>query len=323
MFEKIINFLKIFFLLFFKFVKINSFTLKVNYFYDSKNLYFINPLNNSNGDLYFEYYGNTNKNRYINKINITSGKEIYFNNDKVKQINSGYTTTNHESIIININNDGNDYIFTISYNKCELININEGSITSTSTDDIIYESDDTSSYRNYLLKLNDNNYLLSLQIEGTLSHYAYVHIFNFNSNYISEYNKLYSENITTNYVSSTCCFQTVKYIQCIYSRKIQPNTLTIVYYDFELKEKNTENLADAKDNNFVKIIHIRGDIGAYIYFEYYTNIPNLQINKLIEPDPEIEPYYDFEFIEINGEGKYTLNNDIFLSDVIKINDTRI
>ena len=73
----------------------------------------------------------------------------------------------------------------------------------------------------------------------------------------------------------------------------------------------------------MKIIHIRGDIGAYIYFEYYTNIPNLQINKLIEPDPEIEPYYDFEFIEINGEGKYTLNNDIFLSDVIKINDTRI
>ena len=315
--------LKIYFLFNILFLKAICITLKVNYFNDNKNLYFINPINNPNGDLYFEFYGNSNKIRYINKLNITSGKEIYFNNDKVKQINTEYSTTNHESIIVNINNDGNDYIFTISYNKIELINIKEGSVTYKSTDKVVYKNSGSSSYRNYLYKLNDNNYLLSLQIEGTLSHYAYVHKFNFESNEISEYNKLESEYITTNYVNSTCCFQTIKYIQCIYCRKLEPNTLTLVYYDFELDEKNTENLDDAKGNTFVKIISIRGDIGAYVYFNYYTNKPILQINKLIEPDPEVEPIYNFEFLEINGDGKYTLNNDIFLSDLIKINDTRI
>ena len=181
MFENIINFLKIFFLLFLLFMKTNSLILKVNYFYDSKNLNFINPLNNSNGDLYFEYYGTINDIRYINKINITSGKEIYFNNDKVKLISVGYVTTNHESIIININGDDNDYIFTISYNKCELININEGTITS--------KSDGKSSYRNYLLKINDNNYILSFQIK----YYVYIHKFKFESNTIENYKKIKDE----------------------------------------------------------------------------------------------------------------------------------
>ena len=323
MFEKIINFLKIFFLLFFKFLKINSLTLKVNYFYDSENLCYINPLNNSNGDLYFEFYGNSNNIRYISKINITSGKEIYFNNDKVKQINSGYKTTNHESIIININGDNNDYIFTISYNKCELININEGIITSKSTYNLIYESDGKSSYRNYLLKLNDNNYILSFQIEGTLSCYVYINKFKFESNTIENYKKIEVEYVLTNFINSTSCFQTTKYIQCSYCGKAQTNILKIVFYDFDINEKNSQKIADAYGKDFMKIIHIRDELGAYVYFDYYTNIPNLQINILNDTHPELKNYYNFSAIELNGEGKYTLNNDIFLSDVIKINDTRI
>ena len=186
-----IKLLILFSILSFLFIKSNCITLRTNYFYDNTNLYYINPITNQNGDLYFEFCGSANDIRYINKINITSGKEIYFNENTIKTISVGYVTTNHESIIVNIDGDNSDYIFTISYNKGEFINIEQGTITSKSTDDLIYESDGKSSYRNYLIKLRDSNYyIVSLQIEGTLSYYTYINKFKFESNTIENYKKI-------------------------------------------------------------------------------------------------------------------------------------
>ena len=129
--------------------------------------------------------------------------------------------------------------------------------------------------------------------------------------------------IKSNFINSTCCFQVTKYIECMYCRKAQTDTLTIAMYDFDINEKNTEKIADAYGNAFLKMIHIRDELGAYVYFHYDSGIPNLMIRELIDNKPELEHFYDFESIELNGEGTYTLNKDIFLSDLIKINDTRI
>ena len=186
-----IKLLIIFSILSFLLTKSNCLVIKANYFYDNKNLYYINPITNPNGDLYFEFCGSTSDVRYINKINITSGKEIYFNDNTIKIISVGYIITNHESIIVNIDGDNSDYIFTISYNKYEFINIEKGIITSKSTDDLIDESDEKSSYRNYLLKLRDNNYVLTFQIEKRFSYYTYINKFKFESNTIENYKKIW------------------------------------------------------------------------------------------------------------------------------------
>ncbi len=318
-----IKLLFLFSILFFLFIKSNCITLKANYFYDNTNLYFINPITNQNGDLYFEFCGSANDVRYINKLNITSGKEIYFNENTIKTISVGYVTTNHESIIVNIDGDNSDYIFTISYNKCEFINIEQGNITSKSTDDLIYENDGKTSYRNNLLKLRDSNYyILSIEIEGWFYN-VYIHKFKFESNTIEKYKTIKKNELITNFVNSTCCFQVTKYIECMYCRKSQGDTLTIAMYDFDISEKNTQKIADAYGKAFWKMIHIRDELGAYVYFHYDSGIPNLQIRELIDTDPELNHYYDFNSIELNAEGTYTLSRDIFLSDLIKINDTRI
>ena len=318
-----IKLLILFSILSFLLTKSNCLVIKANYFYDNKNLYYINPITNPNGDLYFEICGSTSDARYINKINITSGKEIYFNDNTIKTISVGYVTTNHESIIVNIDGDNSDYIFTISYNKCEFINIEKGTITSKSTDKLIYKSDEKSSYRNNLIKLRDNNYVLTFQIEGTLSYYTYIHKFKFESNTIENYKKIKDKYLITNFVNSTCCFQVTKYIECMYCRKAQTNTLTIAMYDFDINEKNTQKIADAYGKAFLKMIHIRDELGAYVYFHYDSGIPKVQLRELIDTDPELKYYYNFTTIRLDGEGKYTISRDIFLSDIIKVNDTRI
>ena len=72
--------------LFYIIYSFNISSLKVNYFMQEKKLYYINPINNYKGDLYFEYWGEGNNSRYFIGINLTTGEEIYFGNERIKKI---------------------------------------------------------------------------------------------------------------------------------------------------------------------------------------------------------------------------------------------
>ena len=244
--------------------------LKVHYFYDNNNLCYINTISNSNGDLYFEYFGNNNDVRYLYGLNSTTGKEILFNNNKILQIKFNYMSTYHESIIINYDNNEN-YIFTYNPEYCELINMNTISYSSKLSENFIFSNTyKKASYRNKIIKLVDNNYLLSIIGKTILGSYLYISIFNFQSDKISGFKKLKTNEIALDFLNTTQCFQTEKkYIECLYNANrintiLSINPFSINIYDLNLNIKNSEYFAGIDPNSPAIIIHIKKEIGAYI-----------------------------------------------------------
>ena len=99
-------------------VDVSSF--KINYFKENSQLYYVNAINNDDGDLYIEYWGEKENKRCIIGLNLTSGENIYFDeNNKIKEIYTGTPSVYHESIIINYNNEYN--IFSINYINFDFI----------------------------------------------------------------------------------------------------------------------------------------------------------------------------------------------------------
>ena len=164
----------------------DSSLLDVNYFFNENNLCYINVFSNSNGDLYFEYFGNSNKIRYFYGLNSNTGKEILFQNNNVIKINFDYISIHHESKIINYQNNEN-YIFTYNPEYCEFIDINNpNNISYKKSQKFIFDnSSDKASYRNKIITLDNNNYLLTIigkKPEGILSlpgSFLYIYTFNF------------------------------------------------------------------------------------------------------------------------------------------------
>ena len=305
----------------------DSSLLKVNYFYEETNLCYINALSNSNGDLYFEFFGNRNTNRYLYGLNATTGKEIIFNNNKILKINFGYISTYHDSIILNYDNNEN-YIFTFNPDYCEFININTLSYTYRVSDNFIFFNQlKQASYRNKVIKLRNNDYFLSITGKTLIGSCLFLSIFNFNSDSITGFSKIRGNDIASDYLNTTECFQTeMGYIECIYNRNsvILQNILKINIYDINLIEKGSEYLADIKDSTFNKIIYLKREIGAYIYFDKITNVPKMQVKYLDNLDNfKLKKQFGFDYIQLNGNGVYTLNSHLFLSDGIKINDNKL
>ena len=87
-----------------------------------------------------------------------------------------------------------------------------------------------------------------------------------------------------------------------------------------LKEKKYYDLDSIKDKYFTKIFHLKNEIGAYIYFNLDTNLPIIQIKELDVNKIKLNDL--FSPIVLNANGKYTLNNGLFYSDGIKINDSK-
>ena len=109
--------------------------LTINNFNRKQNLYYINAMNNNKGDLYFEFWGEEDKIRYFIGINATTGEDIFFNNNKIYQIEAAsISSTYHESIIMNNNNENN--ILSIDYNNIDFINIKGGDFSTNNLKNI-------------------------------------------------------------------------------------------------------------------------------------------------------------------------------------------
>ena len=128
-----------------------------------------------------------------------------------------------------------------------------------------------------------------------------------------------SKSILVNGFKSINCLQTEnEIIQCSFT-KVMPKDLFVVLLYSDLREISRHQIASVSDSTFNKIFLIKGEIGAYVYFEKSTNIPTIQI-KEVKGTSLVDV---FSYKKINGEGTYTLNNGLFYSDGIKITDSQI
>ena len=310
------------------FCSIDISLIKINYLDISKRLYYVNAFNDgNNGDLYLEYWGENSKIRYFLGISATTGKEIYFSDEALFQIESNEISIYHDSILINDNENNN--IFSLNYNNLDYINIKEKTFTSKPTKSLIAENKCDSSYRNNIIKLKNNNYLLSIIIcvKGFLStthHEIYFKIFNFNSENIDGYNKVKELSKTIGYTNSTSCFQTEnEYIECAFCLVLPINGFAIGIYDLNFNEYKVHRISYVKDDTFNKIFHFKKEIGVYLYFDKDTNVPKFQIKNLNANSYALESLFEFDSISLNGNGRYSLNNGLFYSDGITVDESRI
>ena len=90
-------------------------SFKVNYFEQTKDLFYINCLYDDNGDLYFEYWGVNDSQRYLIGIKLSTGEDIFFGNSKIKELSASQSQY-HASIIINNNNELNLFSINVDQN---------------------------------------------------------------------------------------------------------------------------------------------------------------------------------------------------------------
>ena len=304
-------------------------SFEVNFFKQDEKLYYVNPMNNDNGDLYFEFSGQNNAIRYFIGINYLTEERIKFNDNEIFSIETNTISTYHESIIVNIDNEIN--ILSMSINYFNFINIKDSKHTFRPTKDFIFENNDITADRNCIIKLKDNTYLLSMLLHKLSSHYRNYRIFTFTKNDIYGYSKKKGnlDNIV-DYVSSVSCIQNEsKYIQCSFSNllSLEEKYFTVGIYDINLSQKEDFNLARIEAISFSKIIHLKDEIAGYIFFDIQkNNAPTLLIKRLdIIKELGIN-YYLNDVIE--GKGNiienigYEIDIGTFSSDAIKIDDTR-
>ena len=89
--------------------------LEVEYFKEKSNLYYVNVFNDDNGNLYFEFWGESDNYRYFIGKNYTTEEYILFNENEILSIDSNIRSTYHESIVIKNDEDINFFSLNCKY----------------------------------------------------------------------------------------------------------------------------------------------------------------------------------------------------------------
>ena len=311
----------------------NISTFKINFFKEDSKLYYVNAMNNNNGDLYFEFWGENNAKRYFIGKSYLTEEQIKFNNNKeIYSIEANSITNYHESVIVN--NDDNINIFSMGIDNFDFINLQNGIFSSEPTSKYIFQNKGEAAFRNCLLRLKDNTYFSSIILYKKYC-YLFIHchrinfeIFNFTSESVNNYNRLTSIQKTIDQLNSTSCFQTESgYIQCAYSvlKSEEIKTLSIGIYDLSMNEIACDiYLGRQEINSFSKIFHIKDEIGAYFFFDAENNnVPKIILRKLDENEMNLAPINsNLDYIIPNNNNAYILDKGLFSSDAIKIDDLR-
>ena len=311
-------------------ISYDSSLLKINYFYDNTKLCYVNAMTNSKGDLYLEYCGPESGYRYFYTLDSKTGEEIFFNGNKIRRFSIYYGHTYHESIFIKENNEEN-YIFSFSPSYIDFFNLKTGTSSYQSSSIIDEKSKsrgylNTPSIKNTILKLKNGNYFLTFIRYTDIRYQQHFALFNFNQENIGGFNKIHHIDETINQIRRTAqCFQTKnEYIECIFTRLLHPGYIEIIVLDSNLKEVGRAlKLITISRETFVKIFHIKNEIGGYLYFNTDTNLPVLEIKTLnLGASPILQNQFGFNSITLDGNGLYKFSDDLFLTDITKINDDR-
>ena len=295
----------------------------INFFEQKKKLFYVNAMNDDNGDIYFEFWGEDDTNRYFISKKFETEENININGNSFYSINTYKNFNYHESIIVNYNNNVN--ILSMNSKTFDYINFQDESFTFKLTTNLIGENNGSPSYRSNLIKLKDGKYLSSIILKGSLSHKLYITIFDLESNNINGFKAIAQIDKIIGYMNSTSCFQTEsEYIQCSFSNAIPSNYFTVGIFDLNLNEQETIHFGYLRDYTFTKIFHIKGEIGAYIFFDDRdNNVPKLYLKELNQNKNGLNNILSNnveKYIVLNNEGKYELDYGLFASDAIKIDD---
>ena len=281
-------------------------------------------MNDINGDLYFEFWGENNAKRYFIGKSYLTEEQIKFNDNEIYSIEANKISNYHESIIVNIDNNVN--ILSMSTDYFDFINIKESVYSYDFTEKFAFENQGEPAYRNCLIRLKDNTYLFSILMKQTFAHHINIGVFKFTSNNINGYQEVALRDITVDQINSTSCFQTESnYIQCSYTSISFNKFFTIGIYDSSKNEiKSKKDFSHQEINSFSKIFHIKGELGAYVYFDKdQNNVPKILLRKLSDDKKYLENINsNLDYIIPNNNSAYTLDNGVFSSDAIKIDDSR-
>ena len=304
-------------------LNINQF--KINFFEQSKKLYYVNAMNNENGDIYFEFWGEESSTRYFIGKSFLTEEVLKINGNEICEIKANSNWNYHESIIIKYNDDIN--ILSMNSKNIDYINLKDEFISSKLTTELIGNHNGLPSYKSCLIKLQDGNYLSSIILKDTFYHNIYMTIFNVASNNINSFETIKQKSTLIDYTNSTTCFQTESsYIQCSFNALtfFNSDSFSVGIYDLNLQEKETVHFGYFHDYSFTKIFHIKGEIGAYIFFDKDDNdVPKLFIKKLNDNKNNLDNVLSsVDYIVLNNNGRYELNCGLFFSDAIKINDLK-
>ena len=255
-----------------------------------------------------------------------------FINKKDRQDN--YGRFSGESIFIKLGSDiseknGNEYLLGVtksgdSYTELYFFDENIvlydltssifGNITSNIFSIYKLPEDPDSNYHYIFSYIEDSNYFVIQTIY-------------FNESKDGYYHSSYKEKFECSDQKIVTCFYTVqlKYV-CFYNKK--NNYLTIIVFNKNFTNRNETNGVECQiietqedqddEKLFFKGIHLKGEIGAFIYFESYDiQNPTLILKQF---DEEIKNYSSFGEIKIN---KTNLVSNFKLNDIIKLDNFRI
>ncbi len=185
-------------------------TFFMNYLSNESTIYYINPLSNSKGDIYFEFWGGTTT-RYIYGLKSSDFSEMFSSETNgVKSVTVQNITNYHDSIIVEI--DGNeDYIFSIAtYQNVELINMNNNNYFWSDSSSKIGENNiDQQDIRSALIRLSNGYYLIGALFPSTDIYNMVIYLFKLTSSSDSWFSQVGGKNIYgALYLSKTSCFET-------------------------------------------------------------------------------------------------------------------
>ena len=128
--------------------------------------------------------------------------------------------------------------------------------------------------------------------------------------------------------SSVNCFEIKEYIECLYVNSDSFYTVIILNIEsLELKySQKIETNKVRTDYLFSKCIHLKDNIGAFIYFINNDSSPKLLFKELILPSNSESDFYLNDFfssIIINAENKFNLDNNYYYNSIIKRDENNI
>ena len=298
-------------------------SFNINLFQQTTKLYYVNAMNNENGDLYFEFWGEDNAMRYYIGKSYINEDNLLINGNEIYSINANTNWNYHESVVVNYND--NIDILSINSKNFDYINFQDSIVSSKLTSNLINSHNGDPAYRNGLIKLKNGNYLSSITLKVGAAHNIFMTIFEFNTNHINGFHKINQLKKIIGYMNSTSCFQTDStFIQCCFSTVFPSNQFTVGIYDLDLSEYATISFGYLLDYTFTKIFHIKGEIGAYIFFDDRdNNVPKLFLKTLSDNKIGLLNLFSSnQYIVLNNNGNFILDYGLFSSDAIKIDDSR-
>ena len=303
-------------------------------FLGEENFEFINFAKLSNGDMIIEttssrtsdiiivYILNNEGTPYLKQNNIYKSLEINNNQNNKGRVlvNIFIETINDVQYLVNI--EQGDF-YTRIYN---LKNFKEISKVLTKNFLKYKPSNNIGFSTNYLLENKDiilfGFYDTNKDIRLSKINIISTDIINFNPILKSKTFELCTENSVSCFVTdlnNIICLAVVEVLNIYYAR------ITVFNQEFsELEKELLSSYVYTKKNSFLKCIHLKGEIGVFIYF-YYTS-------KLFSTT-NYHPYLAFK--EYNGKSitnyfsneieldKKTFNLNYLLNDIIKISDNKI